>query len=842
MKDRNRIFADTSLSVNKPLSAIFGAFIGNTSSTYVMVVIQTSPLSSSSQAIQSLLYACKAKEIKNTSPTNYLPFFVNRANTNQYFKTQTNLPQDTEVFASDVHDEITVLQLALENRHPKYFSQTCSPPLSTTSNDSSYESPFAGASTEVSLAHRVSVKGESEESQKQLAVSRRLRIAYDIAKAATDLQSKQSIAYSVQSVQTGDTSSHAAIDESLAHSPCDMIHKQSAQAKLETLKSTHTELERALAHEASIKNKCVDRISRLSQTLNCQMVEHEKQLQAALKAKSAVEDQLRDVNAKFDDAKLEVLRLQEEVKSLRAIQPTLAEHTAANERRMLHTLSARLEQAMIEAKDVITFKDGIITSLENRLELASKRGVDAVTLMQEERSQFEREKTKLFTQLENNKKIINSTENEEILRLKTENLSLQQQNGDLTAQVKHLALDLESARLQWTKEASHREVQAEQRCAQQLVQAEKQLEQVTIAMQQQMAQFRNELDMKVARQRVAAQVACKASSLKCDLVERKLERMKKKGVKQKVKMEEKSRTLLANASKEYDKLVASLQRELMELAERLKAAMTCEENALRRAKKSEEDAERLKVDLEQLQSYTSKLDKERVALSQACKELETDKIAMKAEFEIRTHEMEKLLAKQIMAAEARVHKERDNEIQILTERHNAEIESLQCESNNREKETMSIGLTRKQTPSAESSHTSSGQNDPIVLGENPQKSISDLGELIDSKERRCKNLTKQDRADEKAFIAMKRALLHKEDEIVGLTERQKQLLAALAMANEQETLAKKQSQELELLRQNEASRYEDLLQQLNSVKQENWNLSLALNITEATNQPKSHEI
>lgn len=66
--------------------------------------------------------------------------------------------------------------------------------------------------------------------------------------------------------------------------------------------------------------------------------------------------------------------------------------------------------------------------------------------------------------------------------------------------------------------------------------------------------------------------------------------------------------------------------------------------------------------------------------------------------------------------------------------------------------------------------------------------------------------------------------------------RQKQLLAALAIANEQETLAKRQIQETETQRQQELSRYEELLQQLNTVKQENWNLSLALHVTETNQQ------
>ncbi|OWZ00454.1 hypothetical protein PHMEG_00028348, partial [Phytophthora megakarya] len=86
-KERLQCFLDTQFPVNKVLSAGFGAFVGNTSATYLLVTIQT-PAQFQQQAIQSLLYACKAKEIKSSSLVNFLPAFVKRNNHGCTFETQ----------------------------------------------------------------------------------------------------------------------------------------------------------------------------------------------------------------------------------------------------------------------------------------------------------------------------------------------------------------------------------------------------------------------------------------------------------------------------------------------------------------------------------------------------------------------------------------------------------------------------------------------------------------------------------------------------------------------------------------------------------------------------------
>ncbi|KAL4141112.1 hypothetical protein PRNP1_014234 [Phytophthora ramorum] len=855
---------DTQFPVHEPLSAAFGTFVGNTSATYLLVAIRT-PAQFQQQAIQSLLYACKAKEIRSSSTINYLSAFVEKHSTYEPLKAQNRLSIGSGSQPPGCREDY--LAPEAPNTHSSadqgvllYSSRSSLPapaPLSTTCSDSTCEIPFVAPPSlagEPALSPSLSpsTSCESEESQKQSVVSRRVRKAYDIAKAATSSSTKASTPFDAKSNQCDETAIQIAIDALLKHLPHDTLRGLSLQTKLEHIRTSQLDLERALVHETSIKDKCVDRISRLSQTMSCQVVEHEQQLQEALTAKHAAEAKLQGISIKFDGVGREVARLQEEVKALKAGQKIVADNedtqSSSSERVMLHTLSARLEEAMMQAKDVITFKDSVIQSLEERLQLASKRGADVATLLEDEKNRFEREKTELLTQLQQNKESKSSKCSEEVSRIQAENMLIQQQKADLTVKVAQLTLELETARSQWAQDAREREERAEQRCTNQVAQAEQRLEQATASMQQQMAQFRNELDMKVARQRVATQVACKAGELKRDQLERELQRMKVKLAKQKVKLEKKARALVANAHKQHEEPVAVLERELEGLSARMATVLKREHDALTQAKKSEKSFDQLKAQMQQLQSSAAELERERVALGNLCQELETDKSALKTELGRRTREMEQSLAEQVTTAEARVHEQRDRQMQKMVEQHNAELSRLKTIIVEKEKPVPKpTELTRQQSSSPVSPRSSSsGEDGSLSSDSSHQQSIDELDALIDSKERRYRQLEKRRKAGSlsppspsptrTSTSSLKRALSQKQEEITELAARQKQLLAALATANEQETLAKNQNQEIEARCQKELARYEELLQRLNSVKQENWNLSLALHVTEATNQ------
>ncbi|POM71834.1 Hypothetical protein PHPALM_11541 [Phytophthora palmivora] len=405
-------------------------------------------------------------------------------------------------------------------------------------------------------------------------------------------------------------------------------------------------------------------------------------------AKHAAEAQLQDLKIKLNSVGHEVTLLQDEIKKLKVGQKVIANNenvqTSENERTTLHTLSVRLEEAMIQAKDVITFKDGVIESLEERLQLASKRGADAVAMLDAERGLFEREKNDLLGQLQQSKICWDSNKNEEVSKLKRENMVAQQQKAELTVKVAQLTLELETARSQWTQDVHDREDRVEKMCARQVAEAEQQLEQNTAAMQQQMTQFRSELDMKVARQRVATQAACKAGELKCDQLERDLQRMKLKLSKQKIKMEKKARVLMTSTRKQHEVDVAALKHELADLSERMKIVLEREQGVLSQAKKSEEVVERLRTELK---ASAVELEQERARLENLFKKTEHDKSALKADIELQLREMEESLAKRIGEAELRVHEERDGQVRKLMDQHNAEKFCRIPSPHNRDKKT-----------------------------------------------------------------------------------------------------------------------------------------------------------
>ncbi|CAH0490075.1 unnamed protein product [Peronospora farinosa] len=843
----------TQLSKNEVLSTGFRSFIEQSSSTYLLVAIPT-PAQYQQQAIQSLLYACNAQEIKSLSSRNSSSAFGERSRSYQFFDTQPRSLQQTEnEKAGFCRKESAVSGALFYQAFPPDGSTApivtmpsppTSPPVSTTSSDPTHELSFTYSSQQeenltVSPRCSPSTSCGSEDFEKESVVSMRLRKAYNLAKAAT---SSHRISAAFDSISSDGVVSDTAADELLKHIPRDARHRLTWQDNFSRIRALQLDPTRALVHDILIKDKCVDRISRLSQNMTCRVAELEQQLHETLTAQHAARTQLRNSHIKFDDIGREVARLQEEVKALETRQQVLTDNgdvqSSEIDRAMLHMLSARLDEAMMQTKDVIAFKDGVIRSLEERLQLASKRGADAVTMLKEERGQFEREKAQLVVQLQqSNEKSKGSTD--EVLRLQAENVAIQQQKAQLTVK-------LETARLKWTQEACDREERAEQRCAEQVSRAEQQLGQATAAMQHQMAEFRDELDARMTRQRVATQVACKAGELKKDQLERELQRMKLKLAKQKVKMEKKSRALVATACKQYEQPVALLERKLNDQSARIDTMLEREQVTLRRARKTEKTIEGWQIETQQLQESITELDRERNALKGLCKELKTDNEALKGELERRLLEMEQSVAQQIITAETRIHEERDEQVKNIVKQHNLEISRLRAAT--RKQETLKskmVQLVHQQLSSTVSSQIPSAEDDLLFSNSCEQRSIEELDAGISgSKERLYKRGGQRRKADNssrssssspptKNALSLQRALAHKEEEVRELSARQKQLLTALATANEQETLAKKQIHETEAKRQRELVRYEELLQQLNCVKQENWNLNLALHVTEA---------
>ncbi|RLN02196.1 hypothetical protein BBJ28_00001261 [Nothophytophthora sp. Chile5] len=673
---------------------------------------------------------------------------------------------------------------------------------------------------------------------------------------------QQQVRAAVDSTQAA---SHAAADALLKFVPRDDLRMMNLQTKLERIRASQLELERALARESSIKDKCVDRISRLSQTMSCQVVEHERQLQEALAAKHTAETQLQLTNSKFTDVGREVARLQEQVEVMKEGQRrgicddeglekdssvVAGSESNKSERTMLHMLSSRLEEAMAEAQEVVKFKDGVIKALEERLQLASKRGAEAVALLEQEQVRFEADKTALLDQLQQSKDR-ETRKNEEATKAQTESLLTQQQKAELTVKVAQLTLELETARSQWAQEAREHENRVEHQCATRMARAEQQHSQATAEWQQQMAQLNRELDMKVVRQRVATQAACKAGELQRVQLEHDLHRTKLKLAKQKLKLEKKVRVLVASARKQQQEPVAALQDELEDLSVRLETVQQREREAVARARRGEEDVELLKAQMQQLEAVNVELKGEAAALVRRCEALEADKRVLEDQLKHREQQTEQALAQQLVATEARVHAERDRQTRRLMEQHSADLVRLEIANSpgRGELQTQAQATAELQhaspqrsSSSGSSRASSSAADSSSSSGSHRQQSIDELDALIDSKERRFKRAKeRKDRSSSsssstRTSSSLKKALARKEEQVAELSTRLTQLLTALATANEQETLAKQQTQEAQAQREDEVARYEQLLRQLNHVKQENWSLSLALHVTETTKQ------
>jgi hypothetical protein len=173
--------------------------------------------------------------------------------------------------------------------------------------------------------------------RKRLAVSDRLRKAYEVAKAASialDPPLSGGVATAEAALLTRETAQDGnetdSSDRGVGSSRTQALHKladtileasewrpvslpkggMSLLQKLELIRLKHDELERALAHTVAVKDKCVDRISKLTQTMGLQAAEHEKNLTNALESKQIAEVKLRDMQAKFTGVAGEITALQ----------------------------------------------------------------------------------------------------------------------------------------------------------------------------------------------------------------------------------------------------------------------------------------------------------------------------------------------------------------------------------------------------------------------------------------------------------------------------------------------------------------------------------------------------
>lgn len=705
-------------------------------------------------------------------------------------------------------------------------------------------------------------------------MSRRLRKAYEIAKATEIHIPPSTVAPAAASGSDFVPSSpvlsrtnvlHSAADNVLKQVPSSQLAGMSLLEKLELIRLKHDDIERALAHEVAIKEKCVDRISKLTQTVSLQVIEHENQMQSVMTAKLAAEQKLRDTDAKFRSVADEIEQLQQQVNAMKSgtaaaailamTMPSGGDATSevdsssthpvavactckSDERAILHNFSSKLELAMEEAKSVVGFKDSVICDLETRLKDAEQRNAANSALFEREKLRFESEKNELRRQLAESGR--------------QERLGIQQEKAELMVKVAQLTLDLETQRKAW----ADREQELEELVAK-VADSEQSYADLG-CLREQLAQMNVQLE-DVRKKYVTLEAAHGASQRVQEGLEQQVQGLVRKLTKRKAKFE-RAKALLADRKQQA--LLA--KRRADEFADQLEGAVRLKKGAqhaveqlqvqlaaeVARVKNLDETVQHLNESVlaleKQRDSQEAQITQfagERDVYAARAQDLEASKTEQTEALERRLNDLEQASARRMIEREAQLQAEYEARTRSLMERHSAELlaahQHMQLEENGsvdnqRSGMMRQLSTTRTASLSSTSSRSSSADSATEHRG---QDNIEDLDALINEKERRYAHATQSPRTkrshdEDMRSSKYKRALSRKQHEIDELQQRTHQLLQALAIANKEETIAKTKVAKVELAHQQTAGQHDQLLEELNRVKQENWNLSLALQVSE----------
>ncbi|TMW56972.1 hypothetical protein Poli38472_002897 [Pythium oligandrum] len=777
---KTALFADTHFPINKTLARYFGAYLGNSSSTYLLVTI-LKPAAYQQQAIQALLYACKAKDIRNTSPVKIIEEITSA-------RSSSSLPRRPRIESVD----------------KDIASIPPSSPVSSTSSESS-----GGREKHRTFPSRNQTDNPREQSPSisEKTRSQRLRDAYAIAKAATSVQvtsednqtptrQHRNVLRATDSMQQ----LHATADALLNGSVQQDLTTMSLLDKLGLIQTQFQELEKSVEHESSVKKKCVERISKLSQTMSFQMVEHEKQIKSLEDDKRDLQKRLIEMQGKYDSADETLTMLQKEVENLKlrtqvpVIDTELASNspTKQNERVLLQQFSIRLEAAMQEAKSVVDHKDRVIFDLEAQLQQIRRANEDLETYFLTEKARLEGEKDQVVKELR-------KCESE--LTQEKERVSLLQ---------KEHAKDQAT----WSSELS--EVRAElKRTSQKLAEQDRgsstQVDQITNELQQ----VREQLE-EATRKSVAMEAALASTDHREREVERELETLQVMAAKDKKKLEKKIKALLIDRKQQKGEtstqLLAAqeeesqLRQELERVKQELQVAVvraTGAEGTLKRLAEAAEENARLKREVETLLRRIDSIESEKDVLRE------------------RSSCSEQSLARQLVEREVHITAEYERRMREMMERHSNEVLERDLELRHAHEQIERLQAQRNAAPLNVSSSSSASYSKL----EPAQRSLDKLDAILDGSGSGHKSKSKSLRRLEKRCVKQ-------EDKITALERKIEELTHALAIANEQETLAKEAMEDEERRKLRREDDQDALLRQVNQLKQENWTLSLALQVTE----------
>lgn len=602
--------------------------------------------------------------------------------------------------------------------------------------------------------------------------------------------------------------------------------------KLELIHTQYQEVEAALAHETSVKEKCVDRISKLSQTMSFQVVEHEKQIQQVILEKEHVQAQLDDMELKFGNVSSEIEQLQQQVQLMKvardeevSVPMTSPPSSGISDRALLQTFSSRLEAAMEEAKGVVDFKDGIIRDLERRLEESIHAKHRFSGEFAQQKLSRELEQQALLSEIKALKSLVQSKESASAQAA----AHLQHQNAELTAKISQLSSEMETLH----KSRGIREQEYEQTLATAVQQSACSREHAG-GFEGAGNRCLEEMLAKKTRECIITQAASAANQRKVELLQTHVEEVLRKMEGKKKKMEKKVKALVHDR-KSHKSAAARYLQELttqIEDAQRKEQLAEKELAALRSTtQQHESNAVTLRSELERMQGEQARFEnhcselKQRIGVLEAANaDLSSQRHALQSKFERQIYELEQSSARRLVEKEARLTAEHERKMKKMMERHSTEL--LRREG------YMDTGdVPRSRSPQSRVvASTISDSESPCQQ----QQSIDQLDALIDSKEKQYARSKGGETPNPSGGSARKKPSSARQEQklVAEMTKKMDELTRALAVANEQETLAKAQAQKIRIVQQESAAERDHLLEQMNRLKQENWSLSLALQVTE----------
>lgn len=689
-------------------------------------------------------------------------------------------------------------------------------------------------------------------SEKQSTISQRLRQAYQSVKSSSGAgdplsniltpKKPQHDARRQDTEETGNQShtlKHERFEGLFAtkanflHAKADAMLKPRANElqalslldKLELIRVQYQEVEKALAHETSIKEKCVDRISKLSQTMSFQVVEHEKQMQQVLAEKERVQTQLSAMELKFEGVSREVEQLQQEVSLVKASRtadvqaPSWSSSDSGSERALLQQFSSRLERAMEEAKGVVDFKDGVIRDLERRLQEAEQANTRFSEKLALQKQLHEQETASQLQQLSDLRVQIRSGKEAAARDAARDAARFESERAVLRSQVSELLSEVEVLRARSPRrENGHAGIQTDSFVGSlpSLKDSEKQQE-----LEERLAKKTGEC--------VASHAANLASQRRAEVLEQRIEEMAHKMERKRKKLEKKVKALVSERKAHKSALsrhAVALAQQLEEFKKR-EQQTECELTRLHDAIRQHEDASgKLTSEIEQLQDSNRKLDNRCAELQQRIGALQGEnsasadhRQAVETKYQQQVCSLEQSLARRMLEREAHLAAEHDRKMRKMMDRHAAEL--LAREMDDEPTSLSTLGS------SAGISDSENGCSPPRHRQQQQQQSIDQLDALIDYKEQQYAKAREATppRSDRK-----KRR--QEQKHIAELTKKLGELTRALAVANEQETLAKQHTQRIVDAHHESVAQREHLLEEMNRLKQENWSLSLALQVTE----------